>query len=329
MMLSDARWIGPHGIGRFAKEVLGRLPVHQQVTRGPKVLSALDPAWLSVQIARRKPHVYFSPGFNPPLFCKAALIFTIHDLIHLRMPGGNGWAKRVYFDRVVFPSAHRAFRILTVSEYSKREIVNWSRLPEERVVVAGNGVDGLFSPHGPRREFGSRYVLYVGNHRPHKNLDRLFAAFRQIADPGLALVMSGSPTEEMRERLTRAGITKRVRFAGPMSDPELAALYRGAELLILPSILEGFGLPVIEAMASGTPVVAARSSSLPEIAGGAAVMVDPLDSADIRRGIEHVLGNADVRRQLREKGLLRASTFTWEKVANRVRRELEAAHEEF
>jgi glycosyltransferase involved in cell wall biosynthesis len=329
MTLSDARWIGPHGIGRFAREVLGRLPVHQQVTRGPKVLSALDPVWLSVQIARRKPQVYFSPGFNPPLFCKARLIFTIHDLIHLRVPGGNGWAKRVYFERFVFPSAQRAFRILTVSEYSKREILNWSRLPEERVVVTGNGVDGLFSPDGPRREFGSRYVLYVGNHRPHKNLDRLFTAFRQISDPGLVLVMSGSPTEEMRQRLTRAGITRCVRFAGPMSDPELAALYRGAELLILPSILEGFGLPVIEAMASGTPVVAARSSSLAEIAEGAAEMVDPLDGADIRRGIERVLGSADVRQHLRGKGLLRASTFTWEKVANRVRQELDAAHEEF
>jgi glycosyltransferase involved in cell wall biosynthesis len=156
----------------------------------------------------------------------------------------------------------------------------------------------------------------------------MFAAFRQIGDPGLALVMSGSPTEELRQRLTRAGIASRVQFAGPLGDPDLAALYRGAELLILPSVLEGFGLPLIEAMASGTPVVAARSSSLPEIAGGAAVMVDPLDSADIRRGIEYVLGSADVRAQLQDKGLLRARKFTWETVANRVRRELDAAHEE-
>jgi glycosyltransferase involved in cell wall biosynthesis len=287
----------------------------------------MDPVWLSLHIARRNPRVYFSPGFNPPLFCKAALIFTIHDLIHLSLPGGNGWAKRAYFEQVVYPSARRAFRILTVSEYSKREIVKWSRLPEDRVIVAGNGVDGSFSPDGPRHECGTRYVLYVGNHRLHKNLDRLFAAFRDISDPGLALMMSGSPTEEIRQRLARAGIAKRVRFAGPMNDTELAALYRGAEVLILPSVLEGFGLPVIEAMASGTPVVAARSSCLPEIAGGAAVFVDPLDSNDIRRGMEHVLGSADVRANLREQGFLRASRFTWDQVANRVNRELHAAYE--
>jgi glycosyltransferase involved in cell wall biosynthesis len=327
MTLSDARWIGPHGIGRFAQEVLDRLPVHQRVTRGPKVLSPLDPVWLSVQIARHKPRVYFSPGFNPPLICRAALIFTIHDLIHLRLPAGNTWAKRAYFEQIVFPSARRAFRILTVSEYSKREIVRWSRVPEERVVVAGNGVNGSFSPNGPRHEFGCQYVLYVGNHRLHKNLDRLFVAFRQISDPGLKLVMSGSPTAEIRQRLARARITNRVRFAGPMNDTELAALYRGAELLILPSVLEGFGLPVIEAMASGTPVVAARSSSLTEIADGAAVFIDPLDSIDIRRGMEYVLGSADVRAKLRAQGLLRASRFTWDQVANRVSRELRAALE--
>jgi glycosyltransferase involved in cell wall biosynthesis len=141
------------------------------------------------------------------------------------------------------------------------------------------------------------------------------------------LVMSGSPTAEIRQRLARARITNRVRFAGPMNDTELAALYRGAELLILPSVLEGFGLPVIEAMASGTPVVAARSSSLTEIADGAAVFIDPLDSIDIRRGMEYVLGSADVRAKLRAQGLLRASRFTWDQVANRVSRELRAALE--
>src|ERR1044071_1615856 len=178
MVLCDARWIGPHGIGRFAQEVLNRLPAHGKLTKGPKPLSPMDSVWLSLEIARRKPRVYFSPGFNPPVLCSVPLVFTIHDLIHLSVPEEGTPFKRAYFQRLVLPWARRAFRVLTVSDYSKRQIIRWSGLAEDRVVVAGNGVDASFSPEGPRAQFGGRYLLYVGNRKPHKNLDRLFDAFR-------------------------------------------------------------------------------------------------------------------------------------------------------
>jgi len=325
MMLSDARWIGPHGIGRFAQEVLQRLPAHGKLTKGPKVLSPLDSAWLSFEIARRKPDVYFSPGFNPPVFSSAPLIFTIHDLIHLRVPEEGNALKHWYFKHIVLPSAKRAFRVLTVSEYSRREILSWSGLPGERVVVAGNGVDKSFSPAGVRNEFGGPYLLYVGNRKPHKNLDRLFQAFRRIECSKVKLVLSGENDTEISTRIARAGIAPKVVFAGTLQDGELPALYRGAEALVLPSLLEGFGLPLLEAMASGTPVIAARSSALPEVAGDAAVLVDPLDVSDIQQGIEFVLGNPNIRAQLRFRGLRRAREFTWDRVAERVAAELRNA----
>lgn len=322
MVLCDARWIGPHGIGRFAQEVLARLPAHSTVTKGPKLLSPLDSIWLSIEIARRRPNVYFSPGFNPPVFSSAALVFTIHDLIHLTVPEEGTTFKKAYFQQLVLPSARRAFRVLTVSEYSKRQIVRWSRLPEDRVVVAGNGVDSSFSPIGPRAQFGGRYLLYVGNRKPHKNLDRLFHAFGDLEDPGLTLVLSGEADTDISQRVERAGISERVRFSGTLPDAEMPALFRGAEALILPSVLEGFGLPLVEAMACGTPVIAARSSALPEVAGDAAVFVDPLDVGDIRWGLEHVLGSSDIRAQMRMRGLNRAREYTWDRVADRVRKVL-------
>jgi glycosyltransferase involved in cell wall biosynthesis len=325
MVLSDARWIGPHGIGRFAREVLSRLPVHWKVTRGPKLLSPIESVWLGLEIARRKPDVYFSPGFNPPAFCAAALVFTIHDLIHLRIPEEGSLLKRAYFQQLVLPSARRAFRILTVSEFSKRQILAWSRLPEDRVVVAGNGVDESFSPEGPRLQFGARYLLYVGNRKPHKNLDRLFGAFRGIDDAELKLVLSGEPEKDISDRIAKACIQRRVAFSGALQDAELPALFRGAEALILPSLEEGFGLPLVEAMASGTAVIAARTSAIPEVAGDAAVLVDPLDVRDIRRGIETVLGDGNIRAQLRVRGLQRAREYTWERVASRVSQVLAAA----
>ena len=325
MVLSDARWIGPHGIGRFAREVLTRLPDHWRVSRGPKLLSPLESIWLSVEIARRKPDVYFSPGFNPPAFCPAVLVFTIHDLIHLHIPEEGSLLKRAYFQQLVLPSARRAFRVLTVSEFSKRQILAWSRLPEDRVVVAGNGVDASFSPAGPRCQFGARYLLYVGNRKPHKNLDRLFEAFRGIDDAELKLVLSGEPEKEISNRIANAGIEARVAFSGALHDAEMPALFRGADALILPSLEEGFGLPLVEAMASGTPVIAARTSAIPEVAGDAAVLVDPFDVRDIRRGIEAVLGSENLRAQLRIRGLKRAREYTWERVASRVSQVLLAA----
>ena len=253
------------------------------------------------------------------------MVFTIHDLIHLRVAEEGSALKRLYFERIVRPAARRAFRVLTVSEYSRREIMAWSGLPPERVVVAGNGVDSTYAVAGSRNDFGAKYVLYVGNRKPHKNLDRMFEAFGALADRTAKLVLSGEPDQHTHRRTERAGIARRILYSGTLADADMPALYRGAEVLIMPSLLEGFGLPVMEAMACGTAVIAARSSSLPEISGGAALLVDPLDVGAMRDGLEAVLSRAELRDELRSKGLERAGYFTWERATERVKEVLTGA----
>jgi glycosyltransferase involved in cell wall biosynthesis len=319
-ILCDGRWVGPHGIGRFARNVLERLPDHVQLRSGPKPLSPLDPLWLSYQIATRRPSVFFSPGFNPPAVCTRPLVLTIHDLAHLQFPAYATWRRRLYYRLLVKRALVRALRVLTVSEYSRVEILKWSGLPDTHVINVGNGVDPVFRPDGPRYEPGYPYLLYAGNARAHKNLGRLFEAFPRISFPELRLILTGRQTVKIREQLEQLKLCGRVQFAGDLSDEILASVYRGAACLVYPSLLEGFGLPPLEAMASGTPVVVSHTSALPEVVGDAALLIDPLDTDDLRRAIERVLGDAGLRYRMREAGLSRARLFCWDCVAAKVRR---------
>jgi len=324
-LLCDARWAGSHGIGRFSREVLRRLPEHRQLTGGPKPLSVADPLWLSWQVAARRPHLYFSPGFNPPPLCSVPFVFTIHDLIQIQVPSETTPAKRLYYRLIVKPACRRAFRVLTVSEYSRAQILRWSGLPPERVVNVGNGVGPPFQPEGPRRQTGYPYVLYVGNSRPHKGLFSLLLAFRGMPCPDLRLVLAGRLSAETSRRVDILGIGRRTEIVDSPTDQDLACLYRGALCLVLPSLVEGFGLPALEGMACGTPVIVSRAAALPEVVGEAGVLVDPLNVSAIQREIESVLGSPQRQAALRAKGIERARQFTWDKVAAKVRTVLELA----
>lgn len=324
-LLSDGRWNGPHGIGRFAREVLSRLPEHTQLALGPKVLSPADSFWLTYQIVTKRPRVFFSPGFNPPLICPARLVFTIHDLIQIQVPEVSTVDKRLYYRAIVRPAARHAYRVLTVSNYCREQIAEWCGLQIDKVVNVGNGVGTVFRAAGPTYEPGFPYLLYVGNQRRHKNLDRLVQAFRKINYPELQLLVTGSATPEFRACIERAGITDRVKFLGRVADQELAAIYRGAILLVLPSVSEGFGLPPLEAMACGTPVVVSRYTAPPEVVGDAGILIDPFDVEDLRRGLERVLGDTALRATLRRLGPQRSRQFSWDQVAAHVRATLEDA----
>ena len=133
-ILADGRWCGAHGIGRFPTEVLARLPGVQPLLGGESMfLSPLDPLWISKKIRKERPRAYFTPGFNPPLFSPVPFVLTLHDLIHLKVPEEGSLLKRLYYERIVKPALFKAFRVLTVSEWSKQEILAWSGLSGERV----------------------------------------------------------------------------------------------------------------------------------------------------------------------------------------------------
>lgn len=330
-IIYDARWIGEHGIGRFAREVRSRLPANTLDLSGSDPVSPRGLLELEVQtrLARRPGRqVFFSPGYAPPVSWRGPLVFTVHDLIHLDVPAEASRFKTLYYSRVVRPAARRAQAVLTVSEYSRRRILEWSGLEPERVVVVGNGVDPAFSPEGPRHQPGYPYVLYVRNTKPHKNVPTLLEAFARLDVPGVRLVLSGNADEDTRHRALRLGILDRVVFAGRIPEEELPAYYRGAAVVTMPSLYEGFGLPALEGMASGVPVVVSNTTSLPEVVGEAGVQVNPTDPDSIAGGLHRALTDSALRAILRERGLARARALTWDQVASRVHRELDILENE-
>ena len=259
-VLCDGCWKGTHGIGRFSSEVLSGIPGARVFDRGKSLLlSPADPFWIEWQIARNRPRVYFTPGFNPPLKTRCPFVVTVHDLIHLKIPEERSLVKQVYYEAILKPALTRAERVLTVSEFSRRTILEWSGLEPERVVVLGCGVGSSFSPKGSRWDPGYPYCLYVGNHKGHKNVEFLLTAFsRTNANSSFRLVLTGHPAPTLQKFVHQHRIEDRTVFLGQVGESDLPALYRGAKALVFPSRYDGFGLPVLEAMACKVPVIAAR-----------------------------------------------------------------------
>ena len=240
-------------------------------------------------------------------------VVTIHDLSFERAPRLMGQRDRFVFQTMVPRSARRAARILTVSERTKRDIVERYGIPEGKIVVTPNGVDAAFGPDGPSRD-GAPYLLFVGALQPRKDPVTAIEAL-SLTDGDLRLVLAGPDKgggREVREAIRRLKLERRVEFAGYAEKTELAALYRGATCLVFPSRYEGFGLPVVEAMASGTPVVATTAGAVPEVAGDAAILVEPGNSVALADGIERAVAD---RERLGRAGLERARRFTWTETA--------------
>jgi glycosyltransferase involved in cell wall biosynthesis len=230
---------------------------------------------------------------------------TIHDLVPLRFPDWVPPATlRMHGPKYVH-AARTCDRIFVNSAFTAGEVVELLEVPEERIVVAHPGIDPLFRPDGERADLGGPYVLAVGTLEPRKNLPALASAFAVLRRrrPELTLAIAG-PGGRERHRLTGDGI----RLLGYVPDDELARLYRGASAFAYPSRFEGFGMPVVEALASGVPAVVSSHPSLDEACGNAAFRADPEDAEAFADTLERAL---DEGRQLRERGLAHAARFTW------------------
>ena len=324
-LLVDGRWRGRHGIGRFAAEVLARLPVAGELPRKGRPTDAYDPLRVAYWIRQRQPSAFFTPGFNPPMWSplkgeRAPFVFCVHDLIYAHFPLEATRLKRLYFEEIVRPVGFDAHAVLTVSEHVRSELLAWADWPAEKVVAVGNGVSRAFDEIGPKYEPGFPYLLYVGARKPHKNLPRLFTALSRSRVPDdVRLVLTGEWDRSVERAAQACGIHQRLAYLGDADDARLASAYRGAIALVIPSLEEGFGLPAVEAMACGTPVVAAETGALPEVAGGAALFVEPLDLDSIAHGLERVVEDAALRDRLRRRGLERAARYSWDAVAEKVK----------
>ena len=326
MIYADQRWIGDHGIGRFARHLLAALDYRPiSVTSNPA--SPLDPWRLARALGELTcKDLFFSPGYNSPLYCGSPFVFTLHDLNHIDRPENSSPLKRAYYATVLKRACQRAFRILTVSEFSHGRIVEWSGVQPEKVINVRCGVDPEYHPGVAPYSFPNPYLLCVSNRKRHKNEFRTVQAFASAGlAPDTCLFFTGDPTAELMAFIERQRLTTRVHFVGKVPDSQLPALYRGAVALVFVSLYEGFGLPVLEAMACGTPVVTADSAALPETAGNAALLVDPTSVEQIAAAMQRVAADHGLRQELRSRGLAQAARFSWASTIAKVHTML-AAH---
>lgn len=282
--------------------------------------SPLDPFRLWLYMRKLPPgSVVFSPGYNAPLFVNRTYIFTIHDLNHLDRPENTSFLKRLYYRLIIRKAARHAFRVLTVSEFSRQRIIEWTGCKRDQVINVGNGVDPSYNPEVMPYSPGYTYLLCISNRKPHKNEGRLIEAFAKAEiQQEIRLLFTGEADSAVRKTCRRHNVEARVKFLGNVTEEDMPSLFRGALALVFPSLYEGFGLPVIEAMACGAPVLTSNTTALMEIAEDAALLVDPLSVQEIRNGIERLCHDETFRKDLTRKGLERAALFSWKKVVAKI-----------
>jgi glycosyltransferase involved in cell wall biosynthesis len=267
------------------------------------------------------PHYVVSPLTTCPT------VVTIHDCIHLRFPQYLPNRRAHAYARVMMTmAARRARRILTVSQASKQDILQYLDVPASKIEVIYNALDERLATPPPeeditrvRERFQLRapFILYTGNIKPHKNVDRLIEAFailRKRRPQELKLLIIGdeiSKYPNLRRQIHRFQLHQHVRFLGFVPDATVHVLYKLAAAFVFPSLYEGFGLPPLEAMASGTPVITSNVSSLPEVVGDAALLIDPMDASAIATAMQRVLDEPELRAELVRRGCERVKTFSW------------------
>ncbi len=255
-------------------------------------------------------------------------MLTVHDLIFERYPQHHTWTNRAFL-RLGMPLFVKAAQaIIAVSQQTRRDLTALYHVPEEKIHVVYEGVDARFAPGDPaqvariRERFSPErpYLLMVGTLEPRKNHAAALRVLARLAREGFPhrLLIAGGRGwlfRPIRKLVDELGLGDRVRFTGYVTDEELPALYTGADCLVMPSLYEGFGFPVLEAMACGTPVVCSNVSSLPEVAGSAALLVDPRDEEALLAGVRRVLTEPTLARELSQRGRRQAARFSWSRCA--------------
>lgn len=305
-----------------------RLPVkHSRLpTQRPGIRILWEQLRLPWELQRAQAKLLHAPAFVGPLWSPCPQILTIFDVGFLRHPEFFRRSNRLYLQIFSRISARRAAAVLTISEFSAREIHTLLKVPPARIHVTYPGIESRFQPLPPaevtrfREAQGlpERFILYLGTLEPRKNLLTLVRAFAQLRDPALHLVLAGGKGwlyAPLFAEVERLNLQTRVHFPGYIPPETQTLWYNAASVFAYLSHYEGFGLPVVEALACGTPVLAANSTSLPEAAGTAAVLVPPDDLEAISAALERLLHDTNLRAELRQRGLAHAARFTWQAMA--------------
>jgi glycosyltransferase involved in cell wall biosynthesis len=269
-------------------------------------------------------------AYATPLAAACPTIVSVHDLSFMRFPDAFRRTNRLYLKLFTRLSARRAARVITGSESTRQDVIARCGVPAARVVTVPDGVTAAFCPADPsavaefrqRKGLPERFILFLGTLEPRKNVVRLldaYAAWRRASHEPVSLVVAGGKGwyyETIFARAAELDLGDAVIFPGFVPGDELPWWYRAAELFVYPSRFEGFGLPVLEALACGTPTITSRASSLPEVAGSAALLVDPEDTAELTEAIARVLSHRAVAAELRAAGPRQAAQFPWTRTAS-------------
>jgi glycosyltransferase involved in cell wall biosynthesis len=274
---------------------------------------------LPLLLRKLRPDIVHYTNYLAPALSTGAYVVSIHDMSLQRTPEHHTLKKRVLTASLVPRVARGARRVLTPSRSTRRDVIEDLRLPEDRVMSIPYAAAEMFRPvteRPPQIGLGQPYFLFVGTIEPRKNLVRLINAFAAFARdvPGINLVLAGQrgwKCEDIYARAAQPDVAERTIILDYVSEGSLPSLYSHALACVYPSLFEGFGFPVVEAMACGTAVLTSNSTSLGEIGLGAALLVDPLDENAISAGLRALALNRELREGLREKGLARAASFSW------------------
>ena len=345
---------GVEGVIRYARELLGALAEREADRADPAfeyllfglaevpdwldgydcVRSAGSPAWapsglranaweqlsLPLALGRRELDVFHTPAGEPPVLASVPHVTTVHDVSPLVHPEWFG-RRYVALHRTLLPLAvRRSARLITVSAFSRDEVVGAYPKAAGKTVAVHNGARPPEPPGTPVDGLEpGRFLLFVGAANPRKNVARLvraYAAYRERVDAPVPLVLAGPERAHFADSASAIeGSVPGVRALGFVPEAELRWLYHEAAAFAFPSLYEGFGLPIVEAMGAGTPVLTSDRGAMAEVAGDAACLVDPFDVEALRRGIERVLHDDAYREALSERGRIRAAEFTWERAA--------------
>jgi glycosyltransferase involved in cell wall biosynthesis len=310
-------------------------------------VTPLTRLWTHVSLAREMlsdpPDVLFVPSHVLPLVHPPRCVATVHDLGYHYHPEAHTLSQNLYLRWSTRHNARTANRVVVDSQATRRDLVQFYGIPEEKIVVVYPGRNERLIPvsdpsalRAVRGKYGltGAYLVYVGTLQPRKNLARLVEAYAKLLEASeeassskLQLVLVGQKgwlADDLLSQVRKLGLGERVVLTGYVPDSDLPALLSGALAFVFPSLYEGFGLPLLEAMACGTPVVCSNTSSLPEVTGDAALLVDPLDTEALAEALSRITEEADLRTTLIERGFARIHDFSWRRAAEQVLDVLEA-----
>lgn len=317
---SDAEFQPPHGLAARRGEWGGKHPIAR---------IAWEQTVLPVLLRQYQVDLLHALAFVSPLANRLPTVLTIYDLSFVRYPQLFRPFNRWYLSTLTRVSAHRADAVIAISDSTRRDVISAFGVPEQRVQTVYCGADDVFCPLSAaqiaafraEKNLPEHFIFRLGTLEPRKNVEgviRAYAAWRQRDTAAPPLIVGGGKGwyyEQVFRLVETLGLTEHVYFPGYLSQNELPLWYNAATMFVYPSYFEGFGLPVLEAMACGTPVITSNVSSLPEVAGEAAIFVSPDDIDGLSIAMQHIITDAALAQSLKEKGLQQAAQFNWAKTA--------------